>query len=102
MAEPLTQQEIEERITDLPGWSTDGRKIEAVYSIPHIRGAAFISHIAAIQDDLGHHSNATLGYKTVALTISSSDLGGRVAEHDVELARRIVAIAPTHGAEPIA
>lgn len=101
MAEALTQQEIEDRIAALPGWSTDGRKIEVTYSIPHIRGAAFIMHVAAIQDDLGHHSNATLGYKTVHLSISSSDLGGRVAEHDVELARRITAITQAHGAEPV-
>jgi 4a-hydroxytetrahydrobiopterin dehydratase len=101
MAAALTQQEIEERIGALPGWGTDGRKIEVTYAIPHIRGAAFIMHIAAIQDDLGHHSDATLGYKAVHLSISSSDLGGQVAEHDIELARRITAIAPAHGAEPV-
>jgi 4a-hydroxytetrahydrobiopterin dehydratase len=55
-------------------------------------------HIAAIQDDLGHHSDATLSYRRVHVTISSSDLGGYVAEHDVELARRIEAAAAGHGA----
>ncbi|XUL90411.1 4a-hydroxytetrahydrobiopterin dehydratase [Streptomyces galilaeus] len=98
MAEALSTEQIEERIRDLDGWSTDGRKIERTYSVPHIQGAAFIVHIAAIQDDLGHHSDATLGYKTVHISISSSDLGGYVAEHDIELARRIEAIAPAHGA----
>jgi len=49
-------------------------------------------------DDLGHHSDATLGYKTVRISISSSDLGGYVAEHDLELARRIEAVAGAHGA----
>lgn len=98
MAEPLSKEQIEERIKDLPGWSTDGRKIERSYSVPHVPGAAFIVHIAAIQVDFGHHSDATLGYKTVHVSISSSDLGGYVAEHDVELARRIEAVAPAHGA----
>ncbi|MFI5960020.1 4a-hydroxytetrahydrobiopterin dehydratase [Cryptosporangium sp. NPDC051539] len=55
-------------------------------------------HIAAIQDDLGHHSDATLGYRTLHVSISSSDLGGRVAEHDIELARRIEAASTAHGA----
>lgn len=98
MAEALTQAQIEELLKDLPGWSTDGRKIERSYEIAHIPGAAFIVHIAAIQDDLGHHSDATLGYKAVHVSISSSDLGGYVAEHDVELARRIEAAAIGHGA----
>ena len=99
MTEALSREQIEDRIKGLNGWSTDGRKIERSYSIPHIQGAAFIIHIAAIQDQLGHHSDATLGYKTVRVSISSSDLGGYVAEHDIELARRIDAIAAAHGAE---
>ncbi|MFJ8746206.1 4a-hydroxytetrahydrobiopterin dehydratase [Embleya sp. NPDC127516] len=49
----------------------------------------------------GHHWDAALGYKTVHISISSSDLGGCVAEHDLELARRIEAAAPAHGAVPI-
>ncbi len=99
MAEALSHDQIETRLADLTGWSTDGRRIERTYSIPHIQGAAFIVHIAAIQNDLGHHSDATLGYKTVHISISSSDLGGYVAEHDLELARRIQAVASSHGAE---
>ncbi len=99
MAEALSHDQIETRLAELAGWSTDGRRIERTYSIPHIQGAAFIVHIAAIQTDLGHHSDATLGYKTVHISISSSDLGGYVADHDIELARRIQAVAPAHGAE---
>jgi 4a-hydroxytetrahydrobiopterin dehydratase len=98
MTQALSTEQIEERIENLRGWSTDGRKIERTYSIGHIQGAAFIMHIAAIQNDLGHHSDATLGYKAVRVSISSSDIGGYVAEHDIELARRIEAAAAAHGA----
>ncbi len=99
MAEALSREQIEEHLKALDGWTTDGRRIERLHSIPHIQGAAFIMHIAALQNDFGHHSDATLGYKTVHVSISSSDIGGYVAEHDIELARRIQAVAPTHGAE---
>jgi 4a-hydroxytetrahydrobiopterin dehydratase len=99
MAQALSTEQIEKHIKDLPGWSTDGRKLERTYSVRHIQGAAFIMHIAAIQNDLGHHSDATLGYKTVHISISSSDIGGYVAEHDIDLARQIEAAAPAHGAE---
>lgn len=99
MAQALSTEQIEARIKDLRGWSTDGRKIERIYSVRHIQGAAFIMHIAAIQNDLGHHSDATLGYKTVRVSISSSDIGGYVAEHDIDLARQIEAASPAHGAE---
>jgi 4a-hydroxytetrahydrobiopterin dehydratase len=56
-------------------------------------------HIAVIQNDFGHHSDATLGYKTVHVSISSSDIGGYVAKHDIDLARHIESVAPAHGAE---
>jgi 4a-hydroxytetrahydrobiopterin dehydratase len=98
MTQALSTEQIENRIKNLSGWSTDGRKIERTYSIRHIQGAAFIMHIAAIQNDLGHHSDATLGYRTVRVSISSSDIGGYVAEHDIELARQIEAAAAAHGA----
>jgi len=54
-------------------------------------------HIAALQNDFGHHSDATLGYKNVHVSISSADIGGYVAEHDIELARHIQAISSAHG-----
>jgi len=99
MGEALTPAQIEERLAaDLPQWTTDGRRIERTYAIKHVAGAAFVMHIAAIQDAWGHHSEATLGYRTVSVGISSSDLGGHVAEHDIELARRIEAAAAAHGA----
>jgi 4a-hydroxytetrahydrobiopterin dehydratase len=69
-----------------------------VYSIGHIPGAAFIVHIAAIQNDPGPHADATPGCTTVRISISSSNLGGYAAEHDVELAHRIEAAASAHGA----
>ncbi|MFJ6573024.1 4a-hydroxytetrahydrobiopterin dehydratase [Streptomyces sp. NPDC091292] len=72
--------------------------MERSYAIEHVPGAAFVVHIAAIQDDLGHHSDTTLSYRGVHVSISSSDLGGYVAEHDIELARRIEAAAGGHGA----
>jgi 4a-hydroxytetrahydrobiopterin dehydratase len=99
MAEALSREQIEEHLTTLDGWTTDGRRIERLYSIPHIQGAAFIMHIAAIQNEFGHHSDTTLRYKTVHVSINSTDIGGYVAEHDVQLARRIQAITSAHGAE---
>ncbi|WP_163550817.1 4a-hydroxytetrahydrobiopterin dehydratase, partial [Candidatus Frankia nodulisporulans] len=78
MAEALSREQIEERLDDLDGWTTDGRRIERLYSISHIQGAAFIMHVAAIQNEFGHHSDTTLGYRTVHVSISSSDIGGYV------------------------
>ena len=59
---------------------------------------ALVVHVAQIQDDLNHHSDLTLGYNTVSLTVNSHDVGGAITERDFELAHRVEAVAPNHGA----
>lgn len=57
-----------------------------------------VVHIAQIQDELDHHSDLTLGYNTVGLTMNTHSAGGAITERDFELASRVEAIAPSHAA----
>ncbi|MEU1675188.1 4a-hydroxytetrahydrobiopterin dehydratase [Streptomyces roseifaciens] len=96
--EPLSQKDVEERLQELPGWTTDGERISRTYCFDgHFQAAAMVIHIAQIQEELGHHSDATLGYNTVSLSVNTHSAGGKVTGLDVELARRIEAVAPGHG-----
>ena len=98
--EPLSQKEIEDRLAELPGWSLDGDRLTRTYRLgSHIAAAAFVAHIAAVQDELDHHSDLTLGYNTVSLTVNTHSAGGAVTDLDFELARRVEELAPGHGAE---
>ncbi len=97
--EPLSQKEIEDRLRELPGWSLDGDRIARTYRLgTHFAATALVVHVAGIQDELDHHSDLTLGYNTVALTVNTHSVGGAVTALDFELARRIEDIAPGHGA----
>jgi 4a-hydroxytetrahydrobiopterin dehydratase len=97
--EPLSQKEIEDRLAELPGWSLDGGRIARSYRLgSHFAATALVVHIAQTQEELGHHCDLTLGYDTVSLTISTHSAGGAVTEKDFELARRVEALAPGHGA----
>ncbi|TRV78817.1 4a-hydroxytetrahydrobiopterin dehydratase [Streptomyces sp. 130] len=99
-AAPLSRNEIEDRLRELPGWTLEGDRIARTYRLPsHLAAAALAMHVAAIQDELNHHSDLTLGYNTVALTVNSHDAGGKVTEKDLGLAARVAAVAPGHGAE---
>ncbi len=99
--EPLSQKDVEQRLQELPGWTTDGDRISRTYSFEgHFPAAAMVIHIAQIQEELGHHSDLTLGYNTVGLSVNTHSVGGKVTGLDVELARRVEAIAPAHGARP--
>ncbi|MFE7840277.1 4a-hydroxytetrahydrobiopterin dehydratase [Streptomyces sp. NPDC057474] len=97
--EPLSQNEIEARLAELPGWSLDGDRIARSYRLgSHFAATALVVHIAQTQEELGHHSDLTLGYDTVSLTISTHSAGDAVTEKDFALARRVEALAPGHGA----
>ncbi|KUO19870.1 4a-hydroxytetrahydrobiopterin dehydratase [Streptomyces dysideae] len=98
--EPLSQKEIEDRLAELPGWSLDGDRIARSYRLPtHIAAAAMVVHIAQVQDELDHHSDLTLGYHTVSLTVNTHSVGGAVTERDFALARRVEDLAAAHGAQ---
>ena len=97
--EPLSQKEIEDRLAELPGWTLDGDRIARSYRLgSHFAATALVIHIAQVQEELGHHSDLTLGYDTVSLTVNTHSAGGAVTDLDFRLARRVEALAPGHGA----
>ncbi|MFD6291721.1 4a-hydroxytetrahydrobiopterin dehydratase [Streptomyces sp. NPDC060205] len=97
--EPLSQKEIEDRLAELPGWSLDGDRISRTYRLgSHFAAAALVVHIAQVQDELDHHSDLTLGYDTVSLTVNTHSVGGAVTEKDFALAGRVEELSTGHGA----
>jgi 4a-hydroxytetrahydrobiopterin dehydratase len=92
--EPLARNEIEERLEQLPGWSFADDRLSRTYVFDgHPQAAGLVAEIAEIQDELGHHSDLTLGYNRVTVTVNTHSVGGKVTELDFGLARRIEAAA---------
>ncbi|WP_318209768.1 MULTISPECIES: 4a-hydroxytetrahydrobiopterin dehydratase [unclassified Streptomyces] len=97
--QPLSQKEIEDRLRELPGWSVEDDRLTREYRLgDHFAATALVVHVARIQQELDHHSDLTLGYNTVALSVNTHSAGGAVTEKDFELAERVEGIAPGHGA----
>ncbi|GAB2713948.1 4a-hydroxytetrahydrobiopterin dehydratase [Streptomyces bullii] len=97
--EPLSHKEIEDRLAELPGWSLDGDRLTRSYRLgSHFAATAMVVHVAQVQEELDHHSDLTLGYNTVSLSVHTHSAGGAVTEKDFELARRVEDLAPGHGA----
>ncbi|EPH39707.1 4a-hydroxytetrahydrobiopterin dehydratase [Streptomyces aurantiacus] len=109
--EPLSQKEIEDRLAELPGWSlasggadagataADVRLTRSYRLASHFAATALVVHIAQVQEELGHHSNLTLGYNTVTLAVNTHSAGGALTDLDFELARRVETLSAGHGAE---
>ncbi|MFE2984603.1 4a-hydroxytetrahydrobiopterin dehydratase [Streptomyces sp. NPDC059262] len=97
--EPLSQKEIEDRLAELPGWSVTDDGLTRSYRLAnHFAATALVVHIAQIQDTIDHHSDLTLGYNSVNLSVNTHSAGGAITELDFGLAQRVEEIAPTHGA----
>ncbi|MEU1851361.1 4a-hydroxytetrahydrobiopterin dehydratase [Streptomyces sp. NPDC019990] len=97
--EPLAQNEIEDRLAELPGWSLDGDRLTRSYRLgSHVAATAMVVHVAQVQEELDHHSDLTLGYNTVSLSVHTHSAGGAVTVKDFELARKVEDLAPGHGA----
>ncbi|MFF9063237.1 4a-hydroxytetrahydrobiopterin dehydratase [Streptomyces sp. NPDC014882] len=96
---PLSQEEIDDRLAELPGWSHDAGRLTRSYELgSHFAATALVVHVARVQEELNHHSELTLGYRTVSLAVNTHSVGGAVTDLDFELARRVRDLAPAHGA----
>jgi len=77
-----------------------GERIDGAYRTDDFASAvALLDEVAAVADELNHHPDVQLGWGRVSFELSSHDVGG-VTARDVELARRIDALAAAQGARP--
>ncbi|MER5475716.1 4a-hydroxytetrahydrobiopterin dehydratase [Streptomyces sp. NPDC002734] len=97
--QPLTEPEIEERLSVLPAWrAVDDHLVRSYRLASHKAAAALVAEVARVQDELDHHSDLTLGYDTVDVSVNTHSVGGRITALDVELADRIEELAARHDA----
>ncbi|UOY03842.1 4a-hydroxytetrahydrobiopterin dehydratase [Blastococcus sp. PRF04-17] len=90
----LSPGEVSAALLDLPHWSGDGEGIRRTVELPSFRAAvAAIVAIADVAEELDHHPDIDLRWRTLHLTLVSHSAGG-VSELDLELARRLDALLP--------
>jgi 4a-hydroxytetrahydrobiopterin dehydratase len=90
----LSPDELSAALHGLPLWSGDGDGIRRTVEFPSFRDAvAAIVALADVAEEMDHHPDVDLRWRTLHLTLVSHSAGG-VSELDLELARRIDARFP--------
>ena len=90
----LSPDEIAAALHGLPAWSGDGDGISRTVELPSFQDAvAAIVAIADVAEELDHHPDVDLCWRTLHLAVVTHSAGG-VTELDLELARRIDAVLP--------
>jgi 4a-hydroxytetrahydrobiopterin dehydratase len=85
----LSEEQIRERLNQLPGWERAGGQIRKTYPFASFaEGMVFANRVAEAAEALDHHPDVLIQYRQVTLTLTSHDAGG-LTERDFRLARRI-------------
>jgi 4a-hydroxytetrahydrobiopterin dehydratase len=90
----LSPDQIAAALSGLPEWTGDGDGIRRTVELPGFRDAvAAIVAIADVAEEMDHHPDIDLRWRTLHLSVVTHAAGG-VTELDLELARRIDALLP--------
>lgn len=93
-AEPLTDDEIAERLARLPGWERQDNSITKTFHVkPYARGLALISLVVVAEEKMDHHADITYRYGSVEFTITTHAADHSITAKDIELAEKISAAA---------
>ncbi len=92
-AEPLSSSQIASLSQQLPAWSlVEGKLHRELRFADFSEAFGFMSRVALAAEQLGHHPEWSNVWNRVVIDLTTHDSGG-LTELDLELARRIDAIA---------
>ena len=94
MTRLLDQAEVARQLEALPGWSSDGESLHRSIEFPSFPEAiAAVATLAIDAEEMNHHPDIDIRWRTVNLTLSTHSEGG-ITQLDIELAHRIEAHTP--------
>jgi 4a-hydroxytetrahydrobiopterin dehydratase len=89
----LNDDEIQERLDELPGWGRDGDSIRREYKFHDFQGSIdFVNRLTPEAEEMNHHPDIAISWNKVELTLSTHSEGGLTGS-DFALAQRIDALA---------
>jgi 4a-hydroxytetrahydrobiopterin dehydratase len=90
--EPLTDDEIDAALLDLPTWTYDGTGVRRTVTCDSYMSAIrFVEAVAQVAEELDHHPDIDIRYRDVTVTCWTHMTGG-VTGADLEVARRVEAL----------
>jgi 4a-hydroxytetrahydrobiopterin dehydratase len=93
VSRPLTSDEIAAQLMSLPGWVGDTASLRRSIEFADFpRAITAVDQVAQIAEEMDHHPDMDIRWRTVTFTVSTHSAGG-VTQLDVELAHRIDAVA---------
>jgi len=90
MPEPLSEQQINDALKNLPGWTHEAGKLKRHLEFGSFKEAlSFIVRLGLHAEQQEHHPELFNVYNKVDIALATHDAGGKVTEKDVKLAQTI-------------
>lgn len=90
----LTDAQVAEALTGLPGWEREGDMIAKTYELATFPAAiGFVVAVAERAEAADHHPDLDIRWRRVRCALTTHDEGG-LGDKDVALAREIEGLAP--------
>jgi 4a-hydroxytetrahydrobiopterin dehydratase len=85
----LSDEQIEQGLTGLDGWSREGDQIVREFQFEDFVGAmGFIAQVGVLAERANHHPDLRNVYNRVRIALSTHDAGG-ITQSDFDLAKEI-------------
>jgi 4a-hydroxytetrahydrobiopterin dehydratase len=92
MASLLSDTEIQNRASQLSGWTVEGTQLCCTRQFKDfIEAIAFVNKLVEPSEAAGHHPDIEISYNKVTVNLTTHDAGG-LTEKDFILAREISAL----------
>ena len=89
----LSQKELQQRLSEMPGWTFVDNSLERRFEFADFVAAMkFVSRVAEAAEEANHHPDIDIRYNKVKMSLTSHDSGG-VTARDLRLAKKIAEIA---------
>ena len=90
----LSDQEIEDALAQLPGWTVKDGKLYKEYKFGSFAQAlGWMVSVGVFADKMDHHPEWANVYNRVTVSLVTHDLGNVISSWDVNLAKRMEALA---------
>lgn len=86
----LTAKELRAIMPRLSGWTLSNNKLSRTFEFQDfVASLSFINSLVAYFETIDHHPDVRIAYGEVTFELTRYDVGGKVTDRDVEVAKKI-------------
>jgi 4a-hydroxytetrahydrobiopterin dehydratase len=93
----LTARELRTIMPRLRGWKLAHNKLSRTFEFTDfVHSLSFVNSLVAYFETVDHHPDVHIAYGEVTFELTRYDVGGKVTDRDVEVAKKISSVYRAH------